>query len=180
MTLVFLLTAALFAGLMAAESTVILSGRAVDVTTNIGIAGASVEITDDRKGVTVKKMQTADDGSFRTDLPVATHFGLSIQAEGYSSVAPVTQFFTGPDSGNLVVPANHLDGVRGVSAGCGLESSPIETRMVGATGSKTDCSDAARVAGDAAASTWRTPSMAKRFQSAAAASSLGWKKRTIP
>lgn len=102
MTLVFLLTAALFGGrLLAAEPTVILSGRAVDVTTNIGIAGVSVEITDDRKGVTVKKMQTADDGSFRTDLPVATHFGLSIQAEGYSSVAPVTQFFTGPDSGNL-------------------------------------------------------------------------------
>ena len=95
MTHAILITAVLLAGrLLGAESSVILSGRAVDVTTNIGIAGASVEITDDRKRVTVRKMQTAADGS-RTDLPVATHFGLSIQAEGYSPVAPVTQFFTG-------------------------------------------------------------------------------------
>ena len=96
MTHAILITAVLLAGrLLGAESSVILSGRAVDVTTNIGIAGASVEITDDRKRVTVRKMQTAADGSFRTALPVATHFGLSIQAEGYSPVAPVTQFFTG-------------------------------------------------------------------------------------
>ena len=131
MTLVFLLTAALFAGLLAGRTTVILSGRAVDVTTNIGIAGASVEITDDRKGVTVKKMQTADDGSFRTDLPVATHFGLSIQAEGYSSVAPVTQFFTlGPDSGNLKSDRRSF-GIRALQDELSPTTLAIPSRMCG-------------------------------------------------
>ena len=100
--LFLLLAVGLFANrTLAAESTVILTGKAVDVTTNVGIAGASVDIIDDHKGLAVRTLRTAGDSSFRTDLPVATHFRLLTKAEGYSPVDPVTQFSTGPESGDL-------------------------------------------------------------------------------
>ena len=82
----------------------------------------------------------------------------------------------------LVVQSNHFDvalrseGSVGLRVFAGKDPGSGRRRP----GFDMVCKAAARPATRRRSSTRRAPSMARRFQSAAAASSLGWKKRTIP
>jgi hypothetical protein len=82
---------------LAAQSTVAVDGKVIDVSTNSGIPGATVEVADSHNAG-VGTLHTGADGSFHIELPSGGKFNLRWRADGYAQPDEYTVISTQPGS----------------------------------------------------------------------------------